>query len=159
MFVFLWFYVSLENFSLIWRRHLDRWRAANFHLYSAYMAIEQWVYVRYIWKQTDYKNLVPIISSLNYTSRQFTIFVTYQDNYFLALEKIWKSMSIRYSTDNVSLHGMLKVQWHFESVVLETYNGHNMRLVLKRRPEACFLCQKITKSECKRTFMSNMYPR
>ena len=32
----------LENFSLIWRRHHCRWRATNFDLCSALMAIEQW---------------------------------------------------------------------------------------------------------------------
>ena len=36
------FIVPLENFSLTWRRHLCRWRAANFDLCSALMAIEQW---------------------------------------------------------------------------------------------------------------------
>ena len=36
------FIVPLENFSLIWRRHHYRWRAANFFLCSALMAIEQW---------------------------------------------------------------------------------------------------------------------
>ena len=36
-----WFF-PLENFSLIWRRHHYRWRAANFDQCSAYMAIEQW---------------------------------------------------------------------------------------------------------------------
>ena len=35
-------FVPLENFSLIWRRHLYRWRAANFDLCSALMAMEQW---------------------------------------------------------------------------------------------------------------------
>ena len=35
------FIVPLENFSLIWRRHHYRWRAANFALCSALMAIEQ----------------------------------------------------------------------------------------------------------------------
>ena len=38
-FVCLGFILPLENFSLIWRRH--RWRAANFDLCSALMAIEQ----------------------------------------------------------------------------------------------------------------------
>ena len=42
LFVCLEFIVPLENFSLIWRRHLCRWRAANFNLCSAVMAIEQW---------------------------------------------------------------------------------------------------------------------
>ena len=41
MFVCLWFFVPLENFSLIWRRHHCRWRAAIFYLYSALVAIEQ----------------------------------------------------------------------------------------------------------------------
>ena len=31
-----------ENFSLIWRCHHCRWRAVNFDLCSALMAIEQW---------------------------------------------------------------------------------------------------------------------
>ena len=35
------FFVPLENFSIIWRRHLCRWRASNFDLSSALMAIEQ----------------------------------------------------------------------------------------------------------------------
>ena len=30
------------EFSLIWRRHRNRWRAANFDLCSALMAIEKW---------------------------------------------------------------------------------------------------------------------
>ena len=38
----LLFLVPLENFSLIWRRHHYRWRAANFDLCSALLAIEQW---------------------------------------------------------------------------------------------------------------------
>ena len=36
------FGVPLENFSVTWRRHHCRWRAANFDLCSALMAIEQW---------------------------------------------------------------------------------------------------------------------
>ena len=36
------FIVTLDNFSLIWRRHHHRWWAANFDLCSALMAIEQW---------------------------------------------------------------------------------------------------------------------
>ena len=42
LFVCLAFFVPLKNFSLIWTRHHYRWRAANFDLYSALMAIEQW---------------------------------------------------------------------------------------------------------------------
>ena len=34
--------VSLENFSLIWRCHHYRKRAADFDLCSAFMAIERW---------------------------------------------------------------------------------------------------------------------
>ena len=36
------FFVQLENFSLVWRRQLCRWRVANFDSCSALMAIEQW---------------------------------------------------------------------------------------------------------------------
>ena len=36
------FIISLENCSLIWRRHHCRYRAANFNLCSALMVIEQW---------------------------------------------------------------------------------------------------------------------
>ena len=36
------FFVPLKNFSLIWRRPHDRWRAANFDLCSALLAIQQW---------------------------------------------------------------------------------------------------------------------
>ena len=39
---FLEFIFPLDNFSLIWRRHHCRWRAANFDLSSALMTIEQW---------------------------------------------------------------------------------------------------------------------
>ena len=35
-------FVPLENFSLIWKRHHCRLRAANFDLCSALMAIKQW---------------------------------------------------------------------------------------------------------------------
>ena len=42
MFVCLGFIVPVENLSTIWRRHHYRWRAANFDLCSALMAIEQW---------------------------------------------------------------------------------------------------------------------
>ena len=42
LFVCLGFIVPLEIFSLIWRRHHYRWRAANLDPWSAFMAIEQW---------------------------------------------------------------------------------------------------------------------
>ena len=42
LFVCLGFFVPLENFSLILRRHHYRRRAANFDLCSALMTIEQW---------------------------------------------------------------------------------------------------------------------
>ena len=45
-FVCLGVFVPLENFSVIWRRHHCRWRAANFDLCSAHMAIEQWGFFR-----------------------------------------------------------------------------------------------------------------
>ena len=41
MFVCL-FVFSLENFSLIWKRHHYRWRVVNFYLCSPLVAIEQW---------------------------------------------------------------------------------------------------------------------
>ena len=40
MLVCVWYFVPLENSSHIWRCHL--WRAANFDLCSAFMAIQQW---------------------------------------------------------------------------------------------------------------------
>ena len=41
--LFCWgFIIPLENFSLIWTRYHYQWRAANFDLCSALMAIEQW---------------------------------------------------------------------------------------------------------------------
>ena len=39
--VCLGFFVPLENFSLIWRRHHYRWRTVNFDLCSTLMTIEQ----------------------------------------------------------------------------------------------------------------------
>ena len=41
-FVCLWFYVILENFSLIWRRHHYLWRSSKSNPSSALMAIDQW---------------------------------------------------------------------------------------------------------------------
>ena len=34
MFVYLWFFVPLENVWLIWRRHHYQWKAEIFYLYS-----------------------------------------------------------------------------------------------------------------------------
>ena len=42
MFVCLGFFISLENFSLIWRRHHCRSMSANIDLCSALMAIKHW---------------------------------------------------------------------------------------------------------------------
>ena len=42
LFNWLGVFDPLENFSLIWRRKHCRWRAANFDLWLALMAIEQW---------------------------------------------------------------------------------------------------------------------
>ena len=39
--LFCLFFIPLESFSLIWRRHHCRWRAANFDLCSALMIIKQ----------------------------------------------------------------------------------------------------------------------
>ena len=44
LFVCLWFFVPLDNFTLILKRHHFLWRVANFDLWSAIMAIEQWGY-------------------------------------------------------------------------------------------------------------------
>ena len=41
-FVCAGFFVLLETFSLIWRRHHYGWRSSNFDLCSALMAIDQW---------------------------------------------------------------------------------------------------------------------
>ena len=41
-FVCVDFIVQFENFSLLWKRHHCRWRAANLDLCSALMALEQW---------------------------------------------------------------------------------------------------------------------
>ena len=46
LFVCLEFFVPLQNFSLNWRRQLCKWRAANFDMCSALMAIEQWGFFR-----------------------------------------------------------------------------------------------------------------
>ena len=42
LFVCLELNVQLENVSFVWRRYHCRWRAANFDLCSALMAIEHW---------------------------------------------------------------------------------------------------------------------
>ena len=42
LYVCLGFIVPHEDFSVIWRRHHYRWRAANFDLCLELMAIEQW---------------------------------------------------------------------------------------------------------------------
>ena len=39
---FIWGFSSITKILLIWKRHHGRWRAANFDLSSALMAIEQW---------------------------------------------------------------------------------------------------------------------
>ena len=41
----LGFFIPLENFSLVWRRHHYLWKAANFDLCSALMATEQWEFL------------------------------------------------------------------------------------------------------------------
>ena len=46
LFVCLAFIVPLDNFSLIWTRHRYRWRASNFDLCLALMAIKQWGFFR-----------------------------------------------------------------------------------------------------------------
>ena len=44
IFVCLEFFVTLENFSLRWRRHHYLWRAANVYLSSPLLAIHRWEY-------------------------------------------------------------------------------------------------------------------
>ena len=50
---------SLDNFSLMWRRHHYRQRAVNFDLCSALMAIEQWGFFsvpHLLWHRTSLYN-------------------------------------------------------------------------------------------------------
>ena len=72
---FFGFFVPLENLLLIWRRHHNRWRAANFDLCSALMGIEQWGFFsvpHLMWHGTSVSNghllgpltLVPIAERL-----------------------------------------------------------------------------------------------
>ena len=52
-------HVPLQNFSLMWRRHHYRWRAANFNLCLALMAIEQWTFfsmLHLLWHRTSVYN-------------------------------------------------------------------------------------------------------
>ena len=59
IFVCIEFYTPLESFSLIWRRHLYQWRAANFDIYSALMTIEQWRFLsvlHLLWHGTSVYN-------------------------------------------------------------------------------------------------------
>ena len=59
-FVCFFVWVQIKNFSLIWRRHHYRWRAANFDLYSALMAIEHWAWgffgVSHLWQGASIYN-------------------------------------------------------------------------------------------------------
>ena len=77
LFVRTRFFVQLENFSPIWRRHNYRWKARNFGLCSALMAIEQWgffsvplilwygasVYNGHLWGTHDTHTYCRVISS------------------------------------------------------------------------------------------------
>ena len=68
-FLYLEFIVPLENFSLIWWRHHCRWRAANFDLCSALMAIEQWGFLnvpQLLWHGPTLYNLTltPVVERL-----------------------------------------------------------------------------------------------
>ena len=69
----------VKNFSLIWRRHHYRWRAANFDLCSALMVIEQWGFIRVshqLWRSASLYNghlrrsvtLTPIVEHLASTT-------------------------------------------------------------------------------------------
>ena len=44
--LFVEFFVPLEKFPLIWKRHHYRWRTSKFDLCSALMVIEQWELLR-----------------------------------------------------------------------------------------------------------------
>ena len=48
--LFVLIFVQLENFTLIWRHHHYRWRAANYDLCSALMAVEQWGFFGVLFK-------------------------------------------------------------------------------------------------------------
>ena len=59
LFVCLEFFVPFEKFSLIWKGHHCRWRAANFDLCSALLAIEQSGFFRVphlLWHGTSFYN-------------------------------------------------------------------------------------------------------
>ena len=60
MFLCLWFFVPLGNFSFIWRRYVCRWRAANFDQCSALMAIEQWGFFSHAYCDTDHPFIMVI---------------------------------------------------------------------------------------------------
>ena len=71
LFVCLEFFVPLEIFSLIWRRHYCRWRPVNFDLCSALMATEQWGFLsvpHLLWHGASVYNehlLEPVILAYN----------------------------------------------------------------------------------------------
>ena len=59
VFVCFEFVVPLQNFSFFWRCHHCRWKAANFDLCSALMAIEQWGFFsvpHLLWHQVSFYN-------------------------------------------------------------------------------------------------------
>ena len=69
----LGFFVSLENFSLIWRCYHCRRSAANFDLCSALMAIEQWGFLsvpHLLWYGASVYN--------GHLRRPVTLFTTYR---------------------------------------------------------------------------------
>ena len=53
LFVCFWFFVQHENFSHIWRRHHNGWRAANSDPCSALMVIEHWMFMWYSDRQDE----------------------------------------------------------------------------------------------------------
>jgi hypothetical protein len=68
---YLWFYVSLKNISLIWRRHHCRWRAAKFRpmlgaqdlwaerdLYRATPAVTWDLFSGLIWRTAPFSRLL-----------------------------------------------------------------------------------------------------
>ena len=82
LFVCLGFFVPLEDFSLIWRRHHFRWRAAKFDLCSTLMVIQHWGFFRVphlLWHGASVYNgrLRGPVTSPNYCQASLPVFTTY----------------------------------------------------------------------------------
>ena len=69
-YLFVEFFVPLENFSLIWRRHhtICRWWAVNFDLCSDLMVTEQWgffILSHLLWHQASVYNTHTLIRAFD----------------------------------------------------------------------------------------------